>query len=76
MNTPLNRQMNTMMELEEMRNLALRLMLALIDEVRHSKEPSEATLEVLAKAQAKFDCECGFVNPYGWVISADCQYHD
>jgi len=59
-----------------MRNLALRLMLALIDEVQYSQDLAEATLEVLAKAQTEFDCECGFVTPYGWVVSADCPYHD
>jgi len=56
--------------------LAFNLMLALMDEVRHAGEPAEATMEVLAKAQAEFGCKCNFVELCGWVVSADCPYHD
>jgi len=71
MSTPLVRQME-----ENVRNLAFNLMLALMDEVRHAGEPAEATMEVLAKAQAEFGCKCNFVELCGWVVSADCPYHD
>lgn len=64
MNTPLNRQLNVMVDLEEMRELARRLALALADEVAyHGDENSaEASLEVLAVARAQLDLVDEFDN--------------
>ena len=62
MNTPLNRQLNMMVDLEEMRDLARRLALALAGEVAfHGDEDSaEKSLLVLSDAREQLDLAVEF----------------
>jgi len=79
MNTPLTRQLDIIVELEETKDLARGLLLALIDEIRHNgpENAASATHEIIAKAQKKLEvCGCHYAMPYGWVTAVDCELHE
>ena len=79
MNTPLARQHNQMVYAERSRELARKLLLALIDEVRQMgpENAAMATHKAIAEAQNELElCECHYAVPYGWVTAAGCPFHD